>query len=158
MAEQQQVKTKTEARVAAGGLVVSFSGGGEPKTWRADMAQILTASFELKETSEKYILLMKASSGTEEIYAFPDKDGAIEALNTVTRALFAQQASVMAPALAAQKTGGVVGKLFRGLLYLLVAAILIVVVWTTLQTHKMDFDPASLSTGVPMSADKMLNE
>jgi hypothetical protein len=79
-----------DARVAGGALVVSFSGSGLPKVWRADMAHMATSGLELREEGGKVVLMLTSPAAREDVYAFPDRDSAAEGLKAITRALFGQ--------------------------------------------------------------------
>lgn len=166
-AQQGVKKAKAEARVAGGALVVSFPGqpasGETPKVWRADMARLSPAAFELREDGEKTALVLKTPAAAEDIHAFADKAAAAAALQAITQALFAQNPPVTAPA---APKGGFWGRFLRTVVYILVLLVCIVVLGVFLKFKTMGPEgllgaggpPVREGKGVPMPADRMFGK
>jgi hypothetical protein len=151
--------TRTEAKVTNGALVVSFTGEGLPKVWRAEIGHLSSTAFELKDAQDKTALVMKTPQNTEEVFAFSDKASAAAGLQAITQALFSDtHAGGSAPA----RKSGFFGKLFKTLFFSALALICVAVLVTVSKTKPLDLGagvaPSAVKTGVPVPADEMFGK
>jgi len=93
-------KTAAEARIVDGAMIASFMGAEPPKVWRADMKSISTATFEMKEESGAFHVVMRTGEQTENIAAFADREGATDALQALMTAMLSPAGTASADAAA----------------------------------------------------------
>ena len=153
--------TSVEAGIAGSALVVSFSGSGLPKLWRADLAHLDTAGLELRDEQGKVVLFLKTPSSSEDVYAFPDRDSAAAGLQAITRALLAQQ---RAPDVSAPVSGsGFFVRLLKYVFFGFLALMALGALATFLRPAPADVlmkaaGAPPLKAGIPLPADELLGK
>lgn len=124
-------KTQLKASVVDSALVVSFQSGKEPRVWRIDMGQFLSAALEIKEQQGRYVVIMKPGSGpAEEVGVFNDRKKAVEVVNTITDALLRGKEMPVLP----KKSGGFFWGFLKFILMLFLIAVAAFLVWA--KQHK----------------------
>lgn len=73
-----------DVKVVDSAIIVSLLSDGEKKLWRADLSQMPTASFSVKEGLGKYSVMITNGASQEEILSCADKKKANAALETLT--------------------------------------------------------------------------
>jgi hypothetical protein len=174
----QQTKTqvkpliRTEAKVAGGALVVSVSGGDAPKVWRSDLSRLSAAAFELKDEgangSVGAAVVLKTPAGAETVHVYPGRAEAVAGLQAITQALFTQQG--MTPAAPVRASGGLWGKFFKTIFYILAVMVCVVVLFvimmpkvsgpgmTPVPPRTGAAPEGGGKTGVPLPADKLFGK
>lgn len=157
-------KAKIEASVVDKALVVSFLSGREPRVWRIDMGQFLSAALEIRETQGGFSLLLKPGSGpAEEIGTFPDRKKALAAMQTVTDAFLRGSEDYTPP-----PSGGGFLRFLKWVFMLLLIAASAFLIWGTVMPKPageatgaapaMQTSEPPVRSGVPVPADEVLGE
>lgn len=159
-------KNVIKSSIVDNALVVSFPSAKEPRVWRLDMNQFLSAAVQIEENQGAFSLVIKPGNAQpEEIGVFPDRKKAVEALESITGAML--QGNVTQPVV--PKTGGWFKKLLKFLLLLLIVVAAIIIFGKT-RPHvnqgdtveapavQSDAPAPAVQTGVPTPADQMLGK
>ncbi|HYD19514.1 MAG TPA: hypothetical protein VEF76_13645 [Patescibacteria group bacterium] len=116
-----------DAKVVGNALVVSFTGE-QPKVWRAEMAGVQTATLEIRDAGKSSsVVLAKAGQPDEVIVTYPDRESAQHAHKVISKAML--RGDVQA---AASVSGGMVGKIIKWVVILLLVLFLVDLMRSTL--------------------------
>lgn len=134
-----------EAGIANGALVVSYTGADNPRIWRGSMALASTATVELQEAPGAWRVLMKAPGvPEEEILLLKDKAVALEAFQAITRVLMSG-----APAAAAPRRRGFLGWIWRLIVWIFVAALVVILGAFAINRFVLGTSPTALLLSPP---------
>ena len=149
-------KNAIKANLVDNALVVSSLSGKEPRVWRIDMGQFLSAALQIEEKQGEFSLMIKPGNGAaEEIGVFSDRKKAHEALQLVTDALLRGRENQPH-----SKAGCWFRKILKFALLLLVV-LAVLVVWGKAHRPVNQNDVVNapaVQTGVPTPADQMFGK
>lgn len=149
--------TRIEASIAGDALVVSSSSSAGAKVWRAPMALLSHATFELRETQGRLTVIAIPQGGTEEeVCVCPDRSAAIYALDKISAALFAGASS--APEPGSKKTGGVKAVWRAMKLILLTGVVAVFLVFVLGFFLRGGAGGSAPSSSVPVPADQLIGK
>ncbi len=146
---------KTEAKIVDSMFVVSFTGEAAGKIWRQPLAALGSSAMEIREAKGALMLVARLANGQEEeVFSFADRASAVEALRTITQALF--QSSDARPVAPVKQSFG--RRLFKGVVYLLavVACLIIMTILFHSIPSSQESKPSSAQTSMPVPADELL--
>ncbi len=161
-------KNGIEASVVENALVVSFASLKEPRVWRIDMAQFLSAGLEIRDDQGQFHLVIRPGTRpAEDIGVFDTRKEALAAMEQVTKAFLRGQCLSAVP----KKSGGFLKGFLKFVLILFLLAV--AAVFLLARTHKVNvgepvpppagmYAPSSATEsvvppGVPGPADRVLS-